>query len=70
MSTEASLEMSYNTGFDSRIVNDPSASKAYADHAKKCGQPLLTTENEIVVFKDEATVPKYLIVFDSTIVTP
>ena len=69
MGTEASLEMSDNTGYDSRIVNNPSASKAYIDHANKHGTPLLTTENEIIVFKDEATVPKYLIVFDSTKVT-
>lgn len=53
-------------GCHSRIINDPSGSESYRVLAKKCGTPLLTTENEIVVFKDESTVPKYLIIFTTT----
>jgi len=53
-------------GCHSRIVNNPAGSKSYVDHSGAHGEPLLKTENEIVVFDDAATVPKYLIIFEST----
>jgi len=52
--------------FNSRVVNAPNDAHCYIVHATKNGEPLLKTENEIVTFDDGATVPKYLIVFDST----
>merc|ERR1712176_543877 len=53
-------------GFNSRIVNDPHSSQSYKDLAAKHGEPLLTCDNEIVVFNDDAIVPKYLIIFSTT----
>ena len=52
--------------FHSRAVNAPNDAHCCIVHATKYGMPMLKTENEIVTFDEGATVPKYLILFDST----
>jgi len=50
-------------GFDSRIVNKPHDAQIYIDHANQYGVPILKCDNEIIVFQDDAIVPKNLIIF-------
>eukprot|EP00930_Biecheleria_cincta_P053131 TRINITY_DN3848_c0_g3_i2.p1 TRINITY_DN3848_c0_g3~~TRINITY_DN3848_c0_g3_i2.p1 ORF type:complete len:499 (+),score=39.23 TRINITY_DN3848_c0_g3_i2:41-1537(+) len=51
------------SGCHSRVVNNPHDAVSYKNLASKYGTPLLYCDDEVVVFDEDAMMPRYLITF-------